>query len=129
MTPSARRSADPAEAERVLERCDLCVQVFRRVHAIVTACGPCDLRVATTQVGWARRRGFAYLWLPGQRPATPAAQVVLTVALRRRDPSPRWKEVVEATPGLFVHRLEVLDEAEVDDDVAAWLQESFTHVG
>jgi hypothetical protein len=50
---------------------------------------------------------------------------VLTLALRRRDSSPRWKEIVEPRPGRFTHHLELRSAADIDDKVLGWLQEAW----
>jgi hypothetical protein len=54
-----------------------------------------------------------------------AAPLVLTVSLRSRDSSPRWKEIVEVRPGRFTHHLELYAPEEVDDAVRGWLQEAW----
>ncbi len=69
-------------------------------------------------------RGFAYLWLPGQYLRGPHADVVLSVALDRHDPSPRFKEVVEPAPGRWMHHLELDGPDEVDAEVVEWLREA-----
>lgn len=103
--------------------------VFDRLLAVLEAAGGCAVRVSKSQVAFRRRRGFAYLWLPGQYLSRPAADVVLTIALGRRDPSPRWKEVVHPARTQWMHHLEVHDPAEIDDEVAAWLREAAARAG
>lgn len=88
-----------------------------------------DLRVARTQVGWARRRGFAFLWTPQRWQGPSAAPLVLTIALTAVDPSPRWKEVYEVRPGLWNHHLEVYDPAQIDDEVLHWLDRAAAQAG
>jgi hypothetical protein len=103
--------------------------VFDRVEAVVAGAGGCTVRVSTSQVAFRRRRGFAYLWLPGRYLTRPSAQVVLTVALGRRDSSPRWKEVVHPARAHWMHHLEVHDPAEIDEEVAGWLREAAARAG
>jgi hypothetical protein len=88
-----------------------------------------QLRVARTQVGWARRRGFAFVWSPQRWQGRSAAPVVLTLAFTEPEPSPRWKEVHEVRPGLFNHHLEIRDLAEVDDEVLAWVDRAWEQAG
>lgn len=57
------------------------------------------------------------------------APLVLTLGLRRRHPSPRWKEVVEPAPGRFTHHLELNAAAEIDDEVRSWLREAWAAAG
>jgi hypothetical protein len=99
-------------------------EVFRRVRSALEATGGCTVRVSLSQVAFRRRRGFAYLWLPGRYLTHPAAEVVLTVALGRHDRSPRWKEVVHPARRHWMHHLEVHDPAEIDEEVQGWLREA-----
>ncbi len=46
---------------------------------------------------------------------------MLTLSFRFRDPSPRWKEIVEAAPGYFTHHLELFFPEEIDAEVRGWL--------
>ena len=103
--------------------------VFDRVASVLAGVGGCTVRVSASQVAFRRRRGFAYLWLPGRYLTRPSAEVVLTVALGRRDPSPRWKEVVHPARAHWMHHLEVHDPVEIDGEVAGWLREAAGRAG
>ena len=98
--------------------------VAAAVIASVDAMGPHTIRVTRSQVAFRRRRGFAWLWRPGQyvRSEVPA---VLSVALPVRDGSSRWKEVVQPSPGRWMHHLELSSADEVDDDVHVWLRRAY----
>jgi Domain of unknown function (DUF5655) len=98
--------------------------VLRAVLAHAEHLGDCQVRTTKSQVALRRRRGFAYLWRPGQYLRRPSAEVVLSIVLDRRDDSPRWKEVVHPSPAHWMHHLEVHDPAEVDDEVTGWLREA-----
>lgn len=102
---------------------------FDWVLGVLEAAGPVEVRVTRSQVAFRRRRGFAYLWLPGRNLARPAADVVLSIALGRQDPSPRWKEVVHPTPRHWMHHLEIGDPDEIDAEVAGWLREAAERAG
>lgn len=104
---------------------DLGLAVFDRVAAWIDVCGGAELRVANTQVGWARQRGFAFLWSPQRWLGDRAAPLVLTIALRSQDTSGRWKEVVEIRPGLYNHHLEVHSVDEADAEVFAWVGRAY----
>lgn len=103
--------------------------VYERVRDLVESLGECEVRASRSQVAFRRRRGFAYLWRPGQYLAHPSAETVLSIALGRHDASPRFKEVVEPAPGQWMHHLEVASPAEVDDEVAGWLREAADRAG
>jgi hypothetical protein len=98
--------------------------VLRAVLTLAESLGDCQVRTTKSQVALRRRRGFAYLWRPGQYLARPSAEVVLSIVLDRRDDSPRWKEVVHPSPAHWMPHLEVHDPAEIDDEVTAWLREA-----
>lgn len=96
---------------------------------MVDAIGSAELRVTTSQVAFRRHRAFAWVWMPsiylrGERPP-----LVLTLALRYRDASPRWKQIVEPAPGRFTHHLELRSPADLDDEVRAWLQVAWEEAG
>src|SRR5687767_1100425 len=110
--------------EDLVEGHPTALAVLREVLALVERQGRCEVRTSTSQVALRRRRGFAYLWRPGQYLARPCAEVVISVLLDRRDDSRRWKEVVHPLPAHWTHHLEVHDPAEIDDDVAGWLWEA-----
>ena len=98
--------------------------VFDKVRSILHGLGPVEVRTSKSQVAFHRRRGFAYLWMPAQYLSAPTAEVVLSIALGRHDPSARFKEVVHPAPAHWMHHLELQDADEVDDEVAGWLREA-----
>jgi hypothetical protein len=103
--------------------------IFEKVRSSLDELGPYDVRASKSQVAFRRKRGFAYLWLPGQYLANPQAETVLSIALGREDASPRWKEVVHPAKAHWMHHLEVHDPGELDADVVAWLREAYARAG
>ena len=87
------------------------------------------LRVARTQVGWARRRGFVFLWSPASWLGARGAPLVLTVYLPLRLESPRFKEIVEVRAALWGHHLELREAGEVDDEVLGWVRQAYAAAG
>lgn len=67
----------------------------------------------------------ARVWVPaqylGDRPTF--APLVFSVVLRRRDESPRWKEVVQVGPNRWTHHLEVRSPDQFDGEVLGWMRE------
>jgi hypothetical protein len=98
--------------------------VFEKVRSVLDGLGAVEVHTSKSQVAFRRRRGFAYLWLPGRYLARPTAEVVLSIALGRHDPSTRFKEVVHPAPAQWMHHLEVHDVADIDDEVVGWLHEA-----
>jgi hypothetical protein len=103
--------------------------VYDQVCATLAGIGPFRERITKSQVAFRRRRGFAYLWMPGRYLAEPAAEVVLSIALGRQDGSSRFKEVAHPAPHQWMHHLEVRRAGEVDDEVADWLREAADRAG
>jgi hypothetical protein len=99
--------------------------IFDAVRRAVDDVGQTEIRVTKSQIAFRRRTGFAQVWRPGMYLARSTVPLVLTIGLRQRDASARWKEVVEPAPGHFVHHLELLTPADVDDEVRAWLKEAW----
>ena len=91
--------------------------IFDRVQATIDQIGPAAVNVSKSQVSFRRKRVFASAWMPGQYLHRARAPLVLTLYFRHREPSSRWKAVVEAKPGHFTHHLELRAADEVDDEV------------
>jgi len=100
-------------------------QLFEAVRREVEALGEVVMRVTKSQVAFRRRRGFAWVWMPGQYLKRRTAPLVLSLSLPQRDQSPRWKEIVEPYPGRFSHHLELYDPADIDEQVRSWLREAW----
>lgn len=101
----------------------------RRLHATVERAvdrvGPSNERISKSQVAFRRRVSFAWTWQPQQYLGASGAPLVLSIGLRRRDRSRRWKEVAEPSPGRFMHHLELNRVGDVDTQVRKWLTEAW----
>jgi hypothetical protein len=104
-------------------------QIFDDLREMVDTVGTVELRVTKSQVAFYRRKAFAWAWIPDRYLHGLHAPLVLTFSFRKRDLSPRWKEIVEPAPGRFTHHLELHSPAEIDDEVRAWLQEAWLAAG
>lgn len=100
--------------------------IFDALCGAINVLGPAEMRVTKSQVAFRRRAGFAWAWVPARYLRLRAAPLVLTLALRRRDTSPRWKEIVEPVAEHFAHHLELYSVEEIDDEVRGWLREAWT---
>ena len=100
-------------------------QIFDALRRVVDAIGPAEIRVTKSQVAFRRRRAFAFAWMPGMYLRGKHPPLVLTLALRRRDSSPRWKQIVEPARGRFTHHLELYASTDIDDEVRSWIQEAW----
>jgi hypothetical protein len=100
-------------------------QLFEAVRREVESLGETSMGVTKSQVAFRRRRGFAWVWMPGQYLKRKTAPLVLTLSLPQRDGAPRWKEIVEPYPGRFTHHLELYGPADIDEDMRGWLREAW----
>lgn len=115
--------------EQFFAGCPEAWAIFLTLRQAIEAIGPVKLRVSKSQVAFSRRRVFAIAWRPGQYLSGKHAPLVLTVALRRRDSSSRWKQIADPAPGRFTHHLELFSSTEIDDQVRAWLIEAWQQAG
>jgi hypothetical protein len=95
--------------------------LFHVLRRAINRLGPVEMRISKSQIAFRRRVPFAWAWIPDRYLRGGHAPLVLSVVLSLRDPSPRWKEIVEPAPGRFMHHLELRAPDEVDDEVSAWL--------
>lgn len=100
-------------AERFFEGHPASLAIFRTVRTAVDAIGPASVRTSRSQVAFARRRGFAWLWMPGMWLRHPSAETVLSIALARHDRSPRFKQIVHPSRRVWMHHLELNDAADI----------------
>ncbi len=78
------------------------------------------MRVTKSQIAFRRRRGFAHVWRP-DRYVSSTVPAVLSIALPRRLPSTRFKQIVHPAPTVWMHHLELTDITDIDDEVREWL--------
>jgi hypothetical protein len=116
-------SRDPltTSAEAFLDGSELALATFRWIRDLIPEA---EVSVTKSQIAFRARRAFAWLWRPQMYLGARGADVALSIALPRRDPSPRWKEVVRPSTRAWVHHLELERPEELDVEVATWLREA-----
>jgi len=87
------------------------------------------IRGSKNRAAFRRKRGFAYLWMPGHYLRRPPAKAVVSIALGRLDESTRFKEVVHPAPAHCMHHLEIHNLSDLDNEVAGWLREAADRAG
>ena len=97
--------------------------IYRAVQEAVDTIGEATVRVTKSQVAFRRRRGFAYVWRPGQY-VNSDVPAVLSIALPRELVSNRFKEVVHPSANVWMHHIELHEPTEVDDQIVEWLTEA-----
>ncbi len=102
--------------------------ICQEVARVVDSLGGTSMAVTKSQVAFRRRRGFAYVWRPGQYVANDVP-AVLSIALPHEVTSDRFKSVAHPAPTTWMHHLELTDVGEVDAQVRAWLEEAWASAG
>ena len=104
-------------------------RLFEAVRRAIDSAGPTEMRVTKSQISFRRKKLFAWIWMPGRYLRGNIAPLVLTLSFPRRDPSPRWKEIVEPAPGRFTHHLELRASGEIDGEVRGWIRRAYSEAG
>ncbi len=114
-------AAEATSPEAFLAGSELGFAAYRWICERVPAA---KVNVTKSQVSFRARRAFAWLWRPRMYLGARGAEVVLSIALPRRDPSPRWKKVVQPSPRTWMHHLELTHADELDMEIEQWLREA-----
>ena len=112
-------------AEELIHRDPGRDKTFTALGILIEEMGDVTVRVTKSQIAYRRDRVFAAIWVPSQYLNGNVAPLVLTLYLPYRIESSRWKQVVEPAPGRFTHHLELRGPADVDAEVAAWVEEAW----
>lgn len=104
------------------------LSLYQAIAQTIRQIGPATVRVTKSQIAFRRRKGFAFVWRPGQyvRSDVPA---VLSLVLPYEIASHRFKSVVHPAAGVWMHHLELRTIDEVDDEVRGWLNEAYRNAG
>ncbi len=101
-------------------------ELFDALRPVVDDAGPNEIRITKSQIAFRRRIAYAWAWVPARYLGRKGlAPLVLSVDLRRRDASRRWKQVVEPVHGRFIHHLELRSPEQLDDELSAWVREAW----
>ena len=100
-------------------------QLFESQGGVIESIGAVEIRVTKSQIAFRRNKAFAWAWIPSKYLRGDVAPLVLTLSFRHKDPSPRWKEIVEPAPERFTHHLELYYSGDIDDEVRDWLREAW----
>jgi len=100
--------------------------VFEAVQDAVQSIGLTEVRVSRGQIGFRRDRPFVFAWIPDIYFGRTDIALVLTIALPRHVDSPKWSQIVEASPGHFMHHLALRKPRDVDAEVVEWLREAWS---
>ena len=102
--------------------------ICHRVQQVISTIGTASVAVTKSQLAFRRRRGFAYLWRPGQY-VDSDVPAVLSLALSHEVTSDRFKSVVHPSKNIWMHHIELCDVSQVDDEVRGWLADAYSSAG
>ena len=98
-------------------------RLFDRFEQVIASCGEYSIGPAKTRIAFLGRVRFANITALSEQGMT------CTFALPRPLRSRRVRAIQEVVPGWFVHRLRITDPAQLDDEVQAWVAESYRLMG
>lgn len=102
--------------------------ICHRVQEAVSTIGAASAAVTKSQLTFRRRRGFAYVWRPGQY-VDSDVPAVLSIALSHQVMSDRFKSVVHPSKNVWMHHIELHDVSQVDDELRGWLADAYATAG
>jgi len=102
-------------------------KLFDQIFNILAGLGEIETRVTKSQICLRHGKAIAWVWMPGKYLKRAVAPLVLMFVFDHKDPSPRWKEIVEPSPGHFTHHLELYSLDEIDKQVEGWLKQAWTN--
>jgi hypothetical protein len=100
--------------------------LFHAVRLYIESLGPVKMEAMKSQISFGTRTKFAWVWLPmAWAKNRPENSIVLTFGLRRHVERERIVQAVEPRTGRWTHHVIIEKQADLDEDVRAWLRESY----
>ena len=101
--------------------------IYERLeNAILTRIPDVKIKVAKTQITFAKRYGFAFVSFNPCRRAQdrPAVWMTVTFGLGYPKESPRIDAATQPYPGRWTHHVTVGSVEEIDEELLGWIQEA-----
>ena len=98
-------------------------QFYDRFEQMIAACGEYHVAPAKTRIAFLGRVRFAGITSLSEKGMT------CGFALPHPLDSPRFVKVEEVAPGWWAHRLRITDMSQLDEEIQAWLRESYRLMG
>jgi len=84
------------------------------------------IKVQKSQISFASKHGFAYVWLPmRQMEGRPAVYMIVSFGLPYSIDSPRIVEAVEPYPHRWTHHVIIASLEDIDEQVMDWIDLSY----
>jgi len=100
--------------------------LFMAVERKIRAIGPAIITVGKTQISFATRTQFAWVWMPqptGRK--RPMHSLVLSFGCGRKIEHEQIVEAIEPYPGRWTHHVIIAEAADLTADVDDWLREAY----
>ena len=98
-------------------------EFYDRFEQMIAACGEYHVAPAKTRIAFLGRVRFAGIASLSEKGMT------CGFALPRPLDSPCFAKVEEVVPGWWTHRLRITDAGQLDEEIQAWLRESYRLMG
>jgi hypothetical protein len=102
------------------------LKLFEQIRIFISSLGKVNLRTTKTQISFATRRQFAWIWLPPVKVKNrPEKYIVLSFALGEQVKDRRIVQSVEAYPGRWMHHLILANKTDLNRKVYAWIKKAY----
>lgn len=99
---------------------------FMAVERKIRAIGPAIIKVSKTQISFATRTQFAWVWMPQPTDRKrPLHSLVLSFGCGRQIVHDQIVEAIEPYPGRWTHHVIIAEEADLTAAVDAWMREAY----
>lgn len=100
--------------------------LFMAVERKIQAIGPAIIKVSKTQISFATRTQFAWVWMPLPTDRKrPLHSLVLSFGCGRRIVHDQIVEAIEPYPGRWTHHVIIAEAADLTSAVDAWIREAY----
>lgn len=100
--------------------------LFMAVERKIRAIGPAIITVTKTQISFATRTQFAWVWMPQLTDRKrPLHSLVLSFGCGRQIVHDQIVEAIEPYPGRWTHHVIIAEEADLTAAVDAWMREAY----
>ena len=100
--------------------------LFMAVERKIQVIGPAIIKVSKTQISFATRTQFAWVWMPLPTDRKrPLHSLVLSFGCGRRIVNDQIVEAIEPYPGRWTHHVIIAEAADLTSAVDAWIREAY----
>ena len=100
--------------------------LFMAVERKIQVIGPAIIKVSKTQISFATRTQFAWVWMPLPTDRKrPLHSLVLSFGCGRRIVHDQIVEAIEPYPGRWTHHVIIAEDADLTSAVDAWIREAY----